>query len=339
MTKSAISPQQQKQINLAVNLLTAGEVVAFPTETVYGLGAEVTNPTAIKRIYEIKQRPTNHPLIVHIDDIAHLNYWAKDIPEIAWKLANQFWPGPLTLILQRNHRVSDLVTGGQDTVGIRVPAHPVALALLKSLGPDRALAAPSANRFGHISPTTAEHVQQEFGQQIKMILDGGACEVGLESTIIRVENETAQILRPGGISLSALGAVLNEPTIITSKKQTEIRTPGNLLSHYAPTTPLQIYNTENIWDHALAFASRGLRSIVIDRSQNQVSKPQHALIHNYTMPSDPVEYGRKLYAVLRKYDNNNFDQILVETPPDHSSWLAITDRLQRASHKVNHNYE
>lgn len=332
MTNTVMSHKMQNQIASAVKLLEASEVIAFPTETVYGLGADVTNPTAIKKIYKIKQRPTNHPLIVHIGNIAQLNNWAQEIPDIAWKLANKFWPGPLTLILQRTHLISDLVTGGQNTVGIRIPAHPVALALLKALGPHKALAAPSANRFGHISPTTAEHVRQEFDQQVPMILDGGACEIGLESTIISFEHETAKILRPGGISLSALESVLNKPAILTRSKKVDIRTSGNLPMHYAPTTPLTTDNNEAIWKTAQELASKGLRSIVICWSHTHIEKPNSPLIQQYIMPSDPIDYGRKLYATLRQYDDTSFDQILIETPPNHSSWLAIADRLKRASH-------
>ena len=169
---------------MAARILCAGGTVAFPTETVYGLGADVTNLNAIQKIYKIKQRPIDHPLIVHISDISHLDYWAQAIPASAWKLAQQFWPGPLTLILRRSRHIADNVTGGQDTVGLRIPAHPVALTLLNELGPEKALAAPSANRFGRISPTTAAHVREELGCDVDMILEGGACEVGLESTII-----------------------------------------------------------------------------------------------------------------------------------------------------------
>jgi L-threonylcarbamoyladenylate synthase len=330
-----IAPETHNQIATAVKLLEAGGTVAFPTETVYGLGADATNPAAIRQIYDIKQRPTNHPLIVHIGDISHLSYWAQDIPDSAWKLARHFWPGPLTLILRRSLHVPDIVTGGQDTVGLRIPAHPIALALLDALGPHKALAAPSANRFGRISPTTAAHVQQELGDKVSMILDGGACEVGLESTIVSFDDETAMVLRPGGIPLSALESVLGKPAILADPKKIKIRTSGILPTHYAPTTPLTIYPTEQLWGSAQELAKQGLRTIVISWSEQHNAHAANPLIQQVVMPSDPINYGKKLYAILRQYDHEAFDQLLIEAPPDHPSWLAIMDRLQRASYKQN----
>ncbi len=330
-----ITPEIHNQIATAVKLLEAGGTVAFPTETVYGLGADATNPSAIRQIYEIKQRPINHPLIVHFGDIAQLSYWAQEIPNAAWKLAKHFWPGPLTLILRRSAHVPNIVTGDQDTVGLRIPAHPVALALLNALGAEKALAAPSANRFGRISPTTATHVQQELGQQVGMILDGGACEVGLESTIISFDDETALVLRPGGIPLSALDAILDKPAILVDQKNIKIRTSGILPAHYAPTTPLTIYPAEHIWASAQELAAQGLRTIVITYSEHHHANVSNQLIQHYAMPSDPVNYGKKLYAVLRQFDNQAFDQLLIEVPPSDPSWLAITDRLKRASYTQN----
>jgi len=331
--KSNFSPEQYNQITAATRILCEGGTVAFPTETVYGLGADVTNLDAIDKIYKIKRRPIDHPLIVHIGNISHLQYWAYAIPEAAWELANYFWPGPLTLILQRSRHIPDSVTGGQDTVGLRIPAHPVALALLDALGPDKALAAPSANRFGRISPTTATHVQEELGSEVDMILDGGACEVGLESTIISFCDESPRILRPGGITLSALESILNSRVILAHNMMNQtIRASGLLPTHYAPATPLKIYPAEQLWHGTLALAAQGLRTLVITWSDIHQSQPQVQSIQQFSMPSDPVAYGKQLYAKLRQFDQEAFDYMIVEAPPDHPAWLAITDRLQRASH-------
>lgn len=337
--KSDLPPQQQAQVTAATRILCAGGVVAFPTETVYGLGADVTNPDAISRVYKIKQRPIDHPLIVHIDAISHLEYWAQAIPASAWKLASYFWPGPLTLILQRSRHIPDSVTGGQNTVGIRVPAHPVALALLHALGPERALAAPSANRFGRISPTTAAHVQQELGANVDMILDGGACTVGLESTIISFHDESPRILRPGGIALSALEAVMNGPVMLAHNAiNPAIRTSGSLPAHYAPVTPLSVYPLEQIGQHALALAAQNLRVLVMTWSNIDTSQLSGQSIEQCAMPADPIAYGQQLYAKLRQFDQAAFDYLLVEAPPDHPDWLAIADRLQRASHRLSDNH-
>lgn len=331
--QSGLTAEQQQQITAAAGILCAGGTVAFPTETVYGLGADATNPSAIHKIYRIKQRPADHPLIVHIGAIAHLHHWAQAIPESAWKLAQHFWPGPLTLILQRNRRIPDCVTGGQDTVGLRMPAHPIALALLQALGPEKALAAPSANRFGRISPTTAAHVQQELGPEVDMILDGGACAVGLESTIISFHDDLPQILRPGGIALSALETVLAGPVLLARNGQQTIRTSGSLPAHYAPATPLRIYPAEQLWQRALALAEQDLRILVITWSHSAQSRlVLSQSIEQFTMPPDPIAYGQQLYARLRQFDRAAFDYLLVEAPPDHPEWLAVTDRLQRASY-------
>lgn len=330
--KSNWSLEQHEQIITAARILCEGGTVAFPTETVYGLGADITNPIAINKIYKIKQRPVDHPLIIHISNISYLQYWAQAIPASAWQLASHFWPGPLTLILQRSCHIPDSATGGQNTVGLRIPAHPVALALLDALGSDKALAAPSANRFGRISPTTAAHVQEELGSEVNMILDGGACEVGLESTIISFCDESPKILRPGGISLSALESVLNSPVILAHNMSQTIRTSGSLPAHYAPATPLKIYPTEQIWQGALQLSAQGLRTLVITWSDINNSQPADQSIQQFSMPADPVTYGKQLYAKLRQFDHDAFDYMIVEAPPDHPAWLAITDRLQRASH-------
>jgi len=327
-----LSRSQQVDIIEAADILRAGGTVAFPTETVYGLGADVSNAHAIQKIYSIKQRPVDHPLIVHIGDLSQLSYWAEEIPESAWTLAHHFWPGPLTLILKRSSRIPDYITGGQNTVGLRMPAHPVALALLNALGPEKALAAPSANRFGRISPTTAKHVWQELGKNVDLILDGGACEVGLESTIISFHEHFPHILRPGGITASALETALQRPLLLATADPT-IRTSGSLPSHYAPATPLRIHSTELIKQHASAMGAQNFRAVVMSWSGiDLTSLCTYASIQVYSMPTDPILYGRQLYATLRHFDQAGLDYLLVEAPPDLPDWLAIADRLKRASH-------
>ena len=216
--------------------------MAFPTETVYGLGADASNPAAMKKIFAAKGRPADHPVIVHIADMSDLKHWAAEVPRAAWLLAEKFWPGPLTMVLKRAPQVSDLITGGQDTVGLRVPAHPVAQHLLKAFG--GGIAAPSANKFGRLSPTTAEHVREELGEAVDMVLDGGPCEVGIESTIVDLTRETPAILRPGRMSAQqiadALLAQLGEPA------GDRPRVPGSLASHYAPRAPLKIVHPDEI---------------------------------------------------------------------------------------------
>ncbi|MBS0425089.1 MAG: threonylcarbamoyl-AMP synthase [Proteobacteria bacterium] len=331
--QAGLTPEQQEQIVAAAQILHAGGTVAFPTETVYGLGADVSNPSAIHKIYRIKHRPADHPLIVHISAISDLHHWARAIPESAWKLAQHFWPGPLTLILSRSPHIPDCVTGGQDTVGLRMPAHPIALALLRALGPEKALAAPSANRFGRISPTAAAHVQQELGTEVDMILDGGTCQVGLESTILSFHDEIPQILRPGGITPAAIEAVLHSPVLLAHNRPQTIRASGTLPAHYAPATPLRIYPAAELWQHASILAEQDLRILVITWSASGQSQPVLSKsIEQFVMPSDPIAYGQQLYARLRQFDQAAFDYLLIEVPPDHPNWLAITDRLQRASY-------
>jgi len=326
-----LSLELQKQIAAAVRQLQAGETVAFPTETVYGLGADISIPTAIRQIYEIKGRPTNHPLIVHFAHISQLQHWAKEIPKSAWKLATHFWPGPLTLILKRSQHVPQNVTGGQNTVGLRIPGHPIALALLNALGAETALAAPSANRFGRISPTTAAHVQDELGDRVHMVLDGGACQVGLESTIVSFDDEAAIVLRPGGISLSALETVLNDKITLSNDRKSTVRAPGSLASHYAPATPLEICPTQTLWQRTHELEAQNLSAAVITWSVSISVRISNKNIVQFSMPQEPTAYGNQLYATLRQFDQKGFDRLLIEAPPGNPAWLAITDRLQRAS--------
>jgi L-threonylcarbamoyladenylate synthase len=327
-----ITSDIHSQIIAAAALLRAGGTVAFPTETVYGLGAEVSNSLAVQRIFAIKKRPENHPLIVHFADPSQLHHWAQEIPKQAWQLAEHFWPGPLTLILPRRHSVPKNVTGGQDTVGLRVPDHPIALALLNALGPEGALAAPSANRFGRVSPTTAAHVREELGDAVDMVLDGGACRVGLESTIVGFNNNAAILLRPGGIPLEALAEVLRGKVDLPHKKDQTMRVSGSLASHYAPVTPLELCSAEALSGRALELEARELRVAVMEWSTQDLGRPDNKKnIFRFFMPREPRVYGSLLYATLRRIDQERFDRILIEAPPDEPAWMAIADRLQRAS--------
>ena len=335
MNKKTTMHLLEENIARAATLLESGKNVAFPTETVYGLGADITNASAISRIFEIKGRPTNHPLIVHFAEIDRLDYWANNVPESAWKLAAHFWPGPLTLILPKSSHVPLTVTGGQDTVGLRVPDHPIALALLKALGENKALAAPSANRFGRLSPTSAIHVQQELGDKISMILDGGICKIGLESTIISFCDSIPLLLRPGGISITAIEEVLNQKIELNKNLKHSLATPGTHASHYAPNTRLEVWSTEFIHQRALALSAEGLQvALIIRADSDQLIHIQNDNIYHILMSANPIEYGQQLYATLRMLDEKNFSRILAEAPPDDIPWLAISDRLQRASFKT-----
>jgi L-threonylcarbamoyladenylate synthase len=316
------------QIEAAAHLLRAGGVVAFPTETVYGLGADATNPEAVRKIFEIKGRPADHPLIVHIASARLLDRWAREIPDAARCLAEQLWPGPLTLILRRRRDVSDTVTGAQDTVGLRVPDHPVALALLQELGPEKALAAPSANRFGRISPTTAQHVRAELGEAADMVLDGGPCRVGLESTIVSFVGGTPLLLRPGGISVAALEAALGERIEIPGAAQPLIRVSGSMPSHYAPVTPLEVLSAESLKRRSRELVEQEQRVAVLDLT-SPCQDNSHLL--RFQMPAEAAAYAHRLYAALRQLDDARFNFILAEAPPAGVEWQAVNDRLRRAA--------
>ena len=334
-----LKPEQQSQIEAAAAILRKGGVVAMPTETVYGLAADASNVEAVKRIFSLKGRPADHPLIVHIASEAQLNYWAREVPESAKLLARQFWPGPLTLILPRSANVSDVITGGQDSVGLRVPDHPVALALLQALGGNVGLAAPSANRYGRISPTTAQHVRDELGDTVDLIIDGGQCQVGLESTIVSCMNDTVTVLRPGGVPVPAIEAVLQRKVEVLDSTANKVRVSGSLLSHYAPATPLELVTKENLWQRACELEAQGLRVATLEWSApNEVHlastvHSEHAGIVRTSMPANPVAYGQMLYATLRELDQAKFDRLLVEVSPQTAEWLAVADRLKRASHR------
>jgi L-threonylcarbamoyladenylate synthase len=318
-------------IEQAVGLLRRGELVALPTETVYGLGADALDPQAVARIFAAKGRPANHPLIVHLPDAEHLTRWASRVPREAIALARAFWPGPLTLILQRDPMVPDAVTGGQDTVGLRVPGHPVALALLKAF--DSGIAAPSANRFGRISPTTAQHVEEELGERVAMILDGGACDVGIESTILDLSGSTPRILRPGAISAEQIAAVIGRMPQVAYKAEAESaddtpRVSGSLAAHYAPANTLVLVDGADLDDEIRQRVAGGERVAVFARGNRSADAGAHVWL---SAPEAAEAYAHELYAALRALDASGVDTILLETPPAGPEWSAIHDRLGRAA--------
>jgi len=319
-----VVPADPRAIDRAAHLLREGRLVAFPTETVYGLGADAASPEAVRRIFRAKGRPANHPVIVHLASAEDVPRWARDVGADADKLARRFWPGPLTLILPRATHVSDVVTGGQDTVGLRVPSHPVAAALLRAFG--GGIAAPSANRFGHVSATTATHVLQDLADAVALVLDGGECEVGIESTIVALCGGPAVLLRPGRIGIDSLAATLGYvPDTRTSGAP---RAPGTLESHYAPRTPAWLVPPDALRAECERLMERDEVVGVLARTV------QHAEDFDgvwMTAPSDSVGYAHALYANLRSLDAANVDVILIERVPEDSDWLAIHDRLTRAA--------
>ena len=308
-------------IQEAVAVLKRGGLVAFPTETVYGLGADASNPAAVARIFEVKGRPTGHPVIVHIGEVGQLEQWAREVPEAAWKLAARFWPGPLTLVLMRARGVGNGLTGGQDTIGIRIPRHPIALELLREF--HGGIAAPSANRFGRISPTRAEHVREDLGSEVDVVLDGGRCEIGIESTIVDLSRGMPILLRPGRIGADDIAATLG--VSLRPRGPGTPRVPGALRSHYAPHRPLSVIASEE-WERALRLRSRN--SAVLSFRPRPLGDSHPMWIQ---APSGaPYEYAHGLYANLRALDLSGCDEILVEAPPQTEEWAAIRDRLARA---------
>lgn len=324
----SLNAEMVQAIEQASAILHRGGLVAFPTETVYGLGADAEDSTAIARIFAAKGRPANHPVIVHIGHASLLEHWAADIPPSAWLLAKHFWPGPLTLILKRGAHVLDAVTGGQDTVGLRMPDHPVALALLSAFG--GGVAAPSANRFGRISPTTALHVRDELGEAVDCILDGGPCHVGIESTILDLSGMHPRLLRPGAISVAAieniLGQELAEASGIAASHAVP-RVPGALASHYAPQTPLTLVAAHDLQVVVKRHLDQGERVAVLARS---TATPLANCVWQ-TMPSNPSDYAHELYARLRALDALHVDSLLVEALPVEVIWQAVRDRISRAA--------
>jgi L-threonylcarbamoyladenylate synthase len=326
-------PHNDPAIVTAARALEQGDLVAFPTETVYGLGADAENPHAVAKIYAAKGRPQNHPVIVHIAPEADPGYWAAAIPAAAQLLMQACWPGPLTLILKRAVHIPAAVSGGQDTVGLRCPSHPVAQALLRAFKQGRGgLAAPSANRFGHVSPTTAQHVRDEFGSgpqsPLRYVLDGGQSEVGIESTILdlsRIATHGPVLLRPGHISAARIAQVIGiEPA---NPDAAAPRASGTLESHYAPITPVALVSADRLPQTLQQLAVAGRRAALIRRTI--ATAPTQAEI---AMPQDAQAYAHDLYAALRTMDTAGADIIVVETPPAGADWQGVNDRLRRAAH-------
>jgi L-threonylcarbamoyladenylate synthase len=318
----------QDEIDEAVEALRNGEVVAFPTETVYGLGADAQNPDAVHKVFELKGRPATHPLIVHIESARALERWALSVPPAAMALAERFWPGPLTLVLRRAPAVDLAITGGQDTVAVRVPGHPVAQQLLRAFG--SGIAAPSANRFGRISPTRAEHVRDEFGSDLRLILDGGDCKIGLESTIVSCLDVVPRVLRPGFITLSQLRAVV--PETQGGPDAFAPRVPGSDRKHYAPTTPLSIVTSSTLEEVVGQLTDSHDRVAVLACRPPKVANRYMTWI-NAGRRADV--YARELYVNLRTLDKSGAREILVEEVPAGEPWDAVRDRLRRAASAEN----
>jgi L-threonylcarbamoyladenylate synthase len=319
----------QVEIETAVQVLRDGELVAFPTETVYGLGANAQNPAAVRRIFDAKGRPANHPVIVHLDSPKYLHRWVRTVPDGAMRLAETFWPGALTLVLPRAAHVHDVVTGGQDTIAIRVPAHPMAQQLLTAFG--GGIAAPSANRYGRLSPTRAEHVREELGDAVRLVLDGGECQLGLESTIVAFEGASARLLRPGSVTAAQIRAVVGELAIGATRESP--RVPGGTPSHYAPVTPMTIVPAGEIDAQADAASGGGRRIAVLAQ---RLPLRSHKYVTWINAGRRPESYGHDLYNNLRTLDRAGCQRILVQEVPDGERWDAIRDRLLRAATSVAH---
>lgn len=311
-------------IAAAVDALRAGDVIGLPTETVYGLAGDASNPAAVARIFAIKGRPSSHPVIVHLGEAAELPRWARDIPAAAHALIREFWPGPLTLVLPRAASVPLEVTGGQDTVAIRMPAHPVALAVLRAFG--GGLAAPSANRYGRISPTTAAHVREDLGDDVAIVLDGGPSVVGLESTIVACLDGSVSILRPGVIGADAIAAVVG-PLADTTPAAGVPRVPGSIVSHYAPRTTVELVDPSAVRRVVQSHIEAGHRVAVLSPA------PEDAVAAATwsAAASDALTYAHDMYAQLRALDHAGADVIVIARPPVGPAWVAVHDRLTRAA--------
>lgn len=313
----------EEQIEQAVALLRAGKLVAFPTETVYGLGADASNASAIRAVFTAKQRPADHPLILHLADTAALKHWTTAVPREAWQLADVFWPGPLTLVLPRAEHVASELTGGQSTIALRVPSNPIALRLLNAF--NGAIAAPSANRFGRLSPTTAAHVHEELGDAVELILDGGQCAVGIESTIVAFRGGQAVILRPGAVTAEQIEDTLHNELAVPI--QSSPRVSGTLASHYAPRTPLTVLNEDDMESFLRGESAKGPVAVLSQRGRPRDTRAALWQV----APQSPAEYARHLYGLLRRMDDAGCQLIVVESVPELPQWAAIQDRIMRAA--------
>lgn len=334
------------EIAHAVEVLLKGGLVAFPTETVYGLGADAESREAVAHIYAAKGRPSNHPVIVHVTPEADLSYWVKSVPPQAQALIDAFWPGPLTLILKRAENISAVVSGGQDSIGIRCPSHPVAQSLIRGFAAGRpsgqgGIAAPSANKFGQVSPTQAAHVRSEFPELVAKgmpVLEGGASEVGIESTIVdlsRLDQGVGPVLlRPGHITAAQIAEVLSQPVLDADAHAP--RVSGALKSHYAPHTPLQLAEGRTL--PALAVKPNlnpGLKIAIVSHSIAHAPEGQSSQVDWIAMPHGYAAYGQALYATLRALDQVGYTRMIWEDVPDHADWLGVKDRLSRAAAAFN----
>ena len=317
-------------IERATVALQKGGLVALPTETVYGLAADADNEGAMRALFAAKGRPPDHPVIVHIDHFDAIADWASDVPESAIALARAFWPGPLTLVLKRTPRVSNLVTGGQDTVGLRAPSHPWMRAVLQKFG--GALAAPSANSFGRISPTTAQHVMDDLGEKprgrVDLILDGGACPIGIESTIVDLSGPTPSLLRPGAISREALQNVLGSAMFDAAAHAP--RASGRLEKHYAPRTPLSVLSIDEIAVELSVAPNARAPRIAVLAPMHVLEACRATVVLAIAAADSSDDYTRLLYTHLHRLDSSGADRLLVARPPSGPEWAAVRDRLRRA---------
>ncbi len=321
--------QGEAGVEPAVAVLRQGGLVAFPTETVYGLGADATNPDAVRRIFAAKGRPADHPLIVHLGDAGLVEAWADVVPVEAHLLADAFWPGPLTMLLWRSPKAPDVVTGGRDTVGLRVPDHPLARRLLEAFGDG--VAAPSANRFGQVSPTTAADVVADLGTEVDVVLDGGPCRVGVESTIVDLTGDEPVVLRPGGVGLDRLADVLGrQPEVHRGPAPARAaRAPGMLAAHYAPRARVVLADAERAAQvaNALASAERGRVGVLGPRATDGLAPG----VVELEPAGTPDEYARLLYARLRQADRLRLEWLVCVPPPARGVGVAVRDRLTRAA--------
>lgn len=310
----------------AVRLLREGRLVAMPTETVYGLAADAADPVAVRGIFTAKSRPSDHPLIVHLPDASHLPRWAEDIPETAWRLAERFWPGPLTLLLRRAPHIDASVTGGRDSIGLRVPAHPVMRQVLQTL--DGGLAAPSANLYQRLSPTTAAQVLAGLDGRIDAVLDGGPCAVGLESTIVDLTGTMPRVVRAGPITRGEIEAALQIPVDMPAQHDTAV--PGNVAVHYRPHTPLRMLDAATLHERLAALPAQA--RVAVMTYGTTLARPAHAGIAAWVaMPEAKADYARALYATLHALDAAGAGEIWLQTPPRDEAWRDVHDRLARAS--------
>ena len=312
------------QIARAVDVLRRGGLVAFPTETVYGLGADAANADAVHRVFAVKGRPADHPVIVHLADAAQLDEWSASVPAAARTLAGAFWPGPLTVIVPRSVRVPDAVTGGRDTVGLRVPGQPLAHALLAKFG--GGIAAPSANRFGRVSPTTADDVRADLGDDVDLVLDGGPCRVGVESTIVDCTRNEPVIARLGGVTQDEVARVLGRAVEVSDRG--DVAAPGTLEHHYAPNARVHVTTDGDVGARARSLLASGAR-VALLTMHPPAGLPTGVIVLD--PPRDADEYAHVLYARLRESDAHDVDHVLAVPPPPDGIGAAVADRLARAA--------